>query len=155
MVAVGQWVLLAYRLPREPSTPRIALWRGLRRLGAVQLLDGLVALPADARTREQLEWLADDVIRAGGEASVWLAQPGSAAHERALAARMQAEASAEYRRIVEAARAAAPGAGKRTLGRLRRELRRVRRRDYFRAPEREIAGAAVEDLARRIEELAA
>jgi len=155
VVAVGQWVLLAYRLPREPSTPRIALWRGLRRLGAVQLLDGLVALPADARTREQLEWLADDVIRAGGEASVWLAQPGSGAHERALAARMQAEASAEYRRIVEAARAAAPGAGKRTLGRLRRELRRVRRRDYFRAPEREIAGAAVEDLARRIEELAA
>src|SRR4051794_9204915 len=26
------WVLLAYRLPREPSTPRIALWRKLRAL---------------------------------------------------------------------------------------------------------------------------
>ena len=25
-----RWVLLAYRLPREPSTPRIALWRKLR-----------------------------------------------------------------------------------------------------------------------------
>src|SRR5215210_3477970 len=131
-MAVGRWVLLAYRLPREPSTPRIALWRALRRLGAVQVLDGLVALPADARTREQLEWLADDVGRAGGEATIWLAQPGSAAQERALAARMQAEAAASYRRIIEAARAAAPGAGKRTLGRLRRELRRVRRRDYFR-----------------------
>src|SRR5215211_7381913 len=103
LVAVGQWVLLAYRLPREPSTPRIALWRALRRLGAVQLLDGLVALPADARTREQLEWLADDVVQAGGEASVWLAQPGSAAQERALAGRMQAEAAADYRRIVDAA----------------------------------------------------
>ena len=33
------------------------------RLGVVQLADGLVALPADARTREQLEWLADDVAR--------------------------------------------------------------------------------------------
>ena len=133
-MAAGQWALLAYRLPREPSTPRIALWRALRRLGAVQILDGLVALPADARTREQLEWLADDVTQAGGEASVWLARPGSAAHERALAARMQAAAALDYRRIAEAARAEAPGAGKRTLGRLRRELRRVRRRDYFRAP---------------------
>src|SRR5258708_1839751 len=28
-----QWVFLAYRLPREPSTPRIAVWRKLRRLG--------------------------------------------------------------------------------------------------------------------------
>lgn len=55
---VGQWVLLAYRLPREPSTPRIALWRALRRLGVGQLTDDLVALPADSRTREQFEWLA-------------------------------------------------------------------------------------------------
>jgi hypothetical protein len=148
----GQWVLLAYRLPREPSTPRIALWRALRRLGAVQILDGLVGLPADARTREQLEWLADDVVQAGGEASVWLAQPGSAAHERGLAGRMQADVAEEYRGIADAARAAP---SRRTLGRLRRELRRVRRRDYFRAPEREAATAAVDALARRVEEHAA
>ena len=77
-MAVGDWVLLAYKVPREPSTPRIALWRALRRLGAVQVLDGLVALPADSRTREQLEWLADEVLEAGGEASVWLARPGTA-----------------------------------------------------------------------------
>lgn len=47
-----QWVLLVYRLPREPSTPRISLWRKLRRLGVAQLGDGVVALPLDARTRE-------------------------------------------------------------------------------------------------------
>ena len=64
----SDWVLLAYRLPREPSTPRIALWRALRRLGAAQLTDGVVALPEDSRTREQIEWLADGVIEAGGEA---------------------------------------------------------------------------------------
>src|SRR3954468_2411568 len=84
----NQWVLLAYRLPREPSTPRIALWRKLRRLGAVQVVDGLVALPADARTREQLEWLADEVAAAGGESTIWLGTAGSAAQERALAQRM-------------------------------------------------------------------
>ena len=79
------WVLLSYRLPREPSTPRITLWRKLKRLGVVQLLDGLVALPADARTREQLEWLADEVVEAGGEASIWIGELGSAAQERELA----------------------------------------------------------------------
>src|SRR5437667_6524387 len=115
---VGEWVLFAYRLPREPSTPRIALWRALRRLGAGQLLDGLVALPADSRTREQLEWLADGVIEAGGEASVWLGQPGSAAQERTLASRMREAVDEEYRTVCEHAQAAlsAPaGSRRRTL----------------------------------------
>src|SRR6266478_2845345 len=123
---VGEWVLFAYRLPREPSTPRIALWRALRRLGVGQLLDGLVALPADSRTREQVEWLADEVLEAGGEATVWLARPGSAAQERALATRMQEAVSAEYQSVVQDAQAAfsAPiGQRKRTLARLRREVR--------------------------------
>src|SRR5438093_13586917 len=64
------WVLLAYRLPREPSTPRSALWRKLRRLGTAPVLDGLAALPLDARNREQLEWLADEILEAGGEATI-------------------------------------------------------------------------------------
>jgi hypothetical protein len=121
----------------------------------VQILDGLVGLPADARTREQLEWLADEVVQSGGEATVWLARPGTAAQERAMVVRMQAAVAADYDRIAEAARAAPPGSGRRTLGRLRREMRRARRRDYFRAPERDAAGTAIADLARRIEELAA
>jgi hypothetical protein len=157
-MSAGQWVLLTYRLPREPSTPRIALWRALRRLGAAQLLDGLVALPADSRTREQLEWLADSVIEAGGQATVWLGQPASRSQERAIAAGMQAEVGAQYERLSAHAaevQSAAVGTRKRTLGRLRRELRRIRRRDYFRAPEGAEARAAVEALAASVEEVAA
>jgi hypothetical protein len=41
-----QWVMLVYRLPRTPSTPRIALWRRLHPLGVAQIVDGVVALPA-------------------------------------------------------------------------------------------------------------
>jgi hypothetical protein len=48
--SLGRWVLLAYRLPREPSNPRVGVWRKLERLGVARLGDGLVALPADART---------------------------------------------------------------------------------------------------------
>src|SRR5881409_383237 len=95
------WVLIAYRLPREPSTPRSALWRKLRRLGAAQLLDGLAALPLDARNREQLEWLADEVDEAGGEATVWVSQLASAAQERELAARMAEAVAGDYRQLIE------------------------------------------------------
>ena len=149
------WVLLAYRLPREPSTPRSALWRKLRRLGAAQVLDGLAALPLDARNREQLEWLAEEVAQAGGEATIWVGELTSAAQERELAVRMAETVAADYRALIAdaaAAREDPPGQRRRTLGRLRRELRRIRARDFFPPPERELAQQAVEELAVLVEE---
>jgi hypothetical protein len=138
-----EWVLLAYRLPREPSTPRIALWRRLRRLGAAQVLDGLAALPLSPQTREQLEWLADEVEDAGGSATVWIAQPGTAAEGRALAERMRSNAEADYQRVVAAARGPTDG---RTAARLKRALRAIRARDYFGAPGRREAERALAEL---------
>ena len=150
------WVLLAYRLPREPSTPRITLWRKLRRLGVVQIVDSLVGLPADSRTKEQLEWLADEVIEAGGEATVWVGRPGSLSDERHLAARMAEPIQAEYEQVIADAEAAASlpaGSRQRTAVRLRRQLSRVERRDFFPPPDRERARRAVEDLASALVEV--
>jgi hypothetical protein len=39
----------------------------------------LVALSADARTREQIDWLAEEIIEAGGVETVWLATPAARA----------------------------------------------------------------------------
>jgi hypothetical protein len=147
-------VLLAYRLPREPSTPRIAVWRKLRRLGVAQLLDGLVALPLDGRNREQLEWIAEEVVDAGGDATIWVGELGSVQQERELVARMADAVAAEYRALIDDAasvRELAPGARRRSLARLWRELRRIRARDYFPPPEREEAQHAVDDLAALVE----
>jgi len=149
------WVLLAYKLPRDPSTPRSALWRKLRRLGAAQVLDGLAALPLDARNREQLEWLADEVVEAGGEATIWVGELASARQEREFAARMAEAVADDYAAVIAdaaAAQAEAAGQPRRTLGRLRRELRRIKARDYFPPPEREQAERAVEELAALVEE---
>jgi len=145
----GMWVLLSYRMPREPSTPRITIWRKLKRLGVAQLGDGLIALPADARTREQLDWIAEEIVESGGNATVWLAQPATLAQERELAAAMAAARSEEYRAVIDQA-AAASGASEtertRTIRRLRDELRRIHRRDYFPPTERDNARHAVETL---------
>jgi hypothetical protein len=148
-----EWVLLAYRLPREPSGPRVMVWRKLRRLGAVQVLDGLVALPADARTREQLEWLADEVLEAGGEASVWLGRLDSATQERALAQRMAEAVEADYRAVVAEAEAAVGDPEvmrRRVVARLRRELQRIGRRDFFPPDAREQAHQAVDRMAKSV-----
>ena len=146
-------MLLAYRLPREPSTPRISLWRSMRRLGAGQIADGVVALPLDARTRERFDWLAQDVIENGGEATVWLAEPGSAAQERALASAMAAAVTADYQRSSMNAWAARRVRGRPppAVARLRRELRRIGSRDYFPGPIAEQARSAVDALGDSLE----
>jgi hypothetical protein len=146
---VGGWVLLSYRVPREPSTPRISVWRKLKRLGVAQLGDGLVALPADARTREQLEWVAEEIVQAQGQASIWLAQPATPAQERQVAAEMAAARTAEYAAVIsEAAEAAGmDDTHRRRSGeRLRAELHRIARRDFFPPAERDLAHAAVRAL---------
>jgi hypothetical protein len=153
-----QWVLLTFRLPREPSTPRIAVWRKLKALGAAQLLDGLVALPLGSRNREQLEWLAGEVTETGGEAAIWIGRLASAAGERELVARMQEAIAAQYRSLIDEAasvRAQPPARQRRSLARLRRELRRIRQRDYFPPRERELAQRAVDELAADIDQVPA
>ena len=152
----SRWVLLAFRLPREPSTPRITVWRKLKRIGAVQLLDGLVALPLDNRNREQLEWIAQEIAEAGGDPTIWIGELATTEQERELVARMRDAVAGEYLRLIadaEAVRSQPAGRRSRSLSRLRRELRRVRERDYFPPPEQELARQAVDGLAEAVEEV--
>ena len=148
MAEYSKWVFLAYRIPREPSTPRITVWRKLKRLGVAQILDGLVALPLDARNREQLEWLADEVVRSGGTATVWKAEPTTRRQERELVAQMQAAIDEEYDAVISETKGQAP---QRALKRLRAEIRRIERRDYFPSGKRSEARHAVESLATQTE----
>ena len=146
--------MLSYRLPREPSSPRVALWRRLKRLGVAQISDGLVVLPADARTREQLDWVADDVVERGGVASVWLARPSTKTQERELATAMAADRAAEYLELEQAARRALdepPAEQYQALMKLRRTIRAVHRRDFFPPTERDRAQSALRVLAERAE----
>lgn len=142
--------MLAYHLPREPSTPRIALWRRLHQLGAVRLVDGVAMLPHTARSEEQLEWLAVGIVEAGGEASVWTSRPTTVQASALLMKRMGEERTAEYEALVREADEAARSSGAlraRALVRLRRQLEQVRRRDFVAPPERERAVQAIEALA--------
>ena len=65
------WVLLVYKIPREPTASRAQVWRKLKRLGALLLHDAVWVLPATPWTREQFQWLAVEIGELGGEAHLW------------------------------------------------------------------------------------
>lgn len=153
--ARAEWLLLAYRIPREPSTPRISVWRKLRQLGAAQIGDGLVALPTRNSTREQFAWLAQEIREAHGEAWLWESQLADRVQERALVASMEEEIAGEYRDLAKKAREAArePAVAQgRALSRCRREFRRIEAKDYFGIVARSDAVDALERLSSRVTE---
>lgn len=145
------WVMLVYRVPREPSTPRIAIWRKLRKYGAYQLTDGVVLLPASPRTREQLEWVAEDAVGAGGSGEVWEAAPTNPSECERIRTELELARGAEYADIVAEAQYALEHADPaKQLGALRRRLREITRRDHFPTESRETARQALRTLADQI-----
>ena len=70
-----EWTLVTYKLPAEPSRHRVAVWRELRKVGAVPLQQGTWALPARRDFAESLSKVVGLVDAAGGEAFVFDAAP--------------------------------------------------------------------------------
>jgi ChrB-like protein len=133
------WVLLTYTLPREPSAPRVALWRKLKKLGAVLAHDAVWTLPATVAIREQVRWLAQEIREAGGEAQVWVARGELPEQDAQFVARFNDQAERGYQEIVQALND--PTRSRAELSRLFRQVRAI---DYFHAPSGDLARAQLE-----------
>jgi hypothetical protein len=65
------WVVFSYSLPSASrSSPRVAVWRRLRALGAAGTKDGVYVLPGRDDCVEAFQWLAQEVEQEGGSALV-------------------------------------------------------------------------------------
>ncbi|OLB40348.1 MAG: hypothetical protein AUI04_10100 [Candidatus Rokubacteria bacterium 13_2_20CM_2_64_8] len=152
-----QLILLLVGVPPTPSSLRVRVWRRLRSLGAVPLKRSAYLLPDTPERYEDFQWLAQEIEREGGEATLIRIQqienisPENVQrllHEprdhdyRQLAAR--------YRKVLQSLEKKPAVKGARLpeeLAHLAREHQRIRDIDYFDAP----SGAEV----RRLEEVIA
>ena len=85
------WVLLTYHLPTEPSRHRVAVWRELRRVGAVSLQQATWAVPAQRDFVDAVARAVELIERADGEALIFDAVPQG----EQMAARLEALFSTE------------------------------------------------------------
>src|SRR5215210_2499358 len=99
------WILLSSRLPHEPSRLRLAIWRRLKRLGAVLIHDAVWMLPAAAKTREAFEWLAKEIEEQGGTTWVWDGVGLSPAQDLEAVELFRRKADARYAEIGSSAQA--------------------------------------------------
>ena len=120
------WLLLVYKIPREPTASRVYVWRKLKQLGAISAQDAIWVLPATPRTQEQFQWLASEIIELKGEASLFQSQLVFASDGPSLRERFEAPVRAAYEEILTALQRRKPD-----LAALSKKYQQAKEQDYF------------------------
>ena len=163
------WRVITYRLPAEPSRHRVAIWRELRRLGAVTLQQGTWAVPEGEPFEAGLAQVVGAITAAGGQPVV-LAVADDQASTAQLETLFTGQREAEWAEFLgdcgkyEAELAGEVAKSKLTLAeldeeeqsleRLRRWYRAIRARDLFGAPSAAAAEARLKECAEALERFA-
>lgn len=121
------WLLLTYKIPREPTSSRVYVWRKLKRLGALPLQDAVWVLPATGPAREQMQWLATEISELDGEVTLWEARMTLDGQEETMVRQFVARAESGYREIVDELKRREPD-----LASLSRRYQQVLAQDFFR-----------------------
>ncbi len=90
------WVLLTYKLPSDSSSARVAVWREVRRSGALAVQRSVVAFPDDPSFRRTVDRFRLLVSEVGGETLAVRAQPLGALDADRLTALWNEARDAEY-----------------------------------------------------------
>ncbi|MGQ0634553.1 MAG: Chromate resistance protein ChrB [Planctomycetaceae bacterium] len=123
---VQKWLLLTYRIPREPTAGRVYVWRKMKQLGAIAVQGAVWVLPATPRTQEQFQWLATEIAELGGEATYWLAEALNGGQEQSLVQKFKGSIEETYREILAGLKLKGPD-----LKALARRYQETQPRDYF------------------------
>lgn len=132
----NRWLLLIYRVPQDPPGRRTYVWRQLKQLGAIYLQQAVAVVPDRAELRTGLEHLAQRISDFGGEVSLLETTTPSLPWEEGLIGRFNAARDAEYAELTE------------NLERLKDEIRRERRKGRFHFAQLEDIEAEWEKLQR-------
>ena len=134
-----RWLLLLLSLPTRPSSLRVRAWRRLRVLGAVPLRSSAYLLPDSADRYEQFQWLAQEIQRDGGEATLLRVDRIENMQQPEVVRLFQDARNQDYAGLAERYRKLLKGRRPRLteeMGRLARELGRIGEIDFFEAPAR-------------------
>src|SRR5829696_5753394 len=163
-----EWMVLLFRVPAEPSRHRVAVWRELRRTGAVSLGQSAWLAPTAPAFADGIARAVTIVQAAGGEAIVLNASSRQPADAERLAAVYTAAREAEWseflaecgKYLAEIDKEIAKGKltlaeldeEEQSLERLRRWYRELRLRDVLGAPSAAAADRRLKECEAKLED---
>jgi hypothetical protein len=130
------WLLLLVRLPATHSAERVAIWRKLKKSGAIQIQTSTYVLPDDPPRYETFQWLTQHIRNAGGDATLVRAKEIDGFSTHRLIELFNAARAKEYallremlRPLIASGRPRSKLGGK--LDRIRKQFREIRETDFF------------------------
>jgi hypothetical protein len=161
------WLLVTASSAGAADSLRVAIWRKLRSLGALYLHHSVCVLPARPDVEREIRRLVDRVRANGGTARVLRIAFDDVREEAQVISELQAARDDEYGEVLERVPAFLDELrserdrdratyeeveeSEADLERFRGWLAKIDRRDYFGAPRRADAHAAVQRCARALE----
>src|SRR5215831_18209652 len=133
------WLLLLLRLPATHSAERVAIWRKLKKSGAIQIQTSTYVLPDDPRRYETFQWLTQHIRDAGGDATLVRAREIEGLPNERLIQLFNSARAKEYAVLREIIRSLAdrrhrPSSFQKKFDRLRKQFREIRKSDFFHSP---------------------
>jgi len=138
VIAANSWLLLLFSLPTNRNTERVAVWRRLKKMGAVQIKTSTYLLPDAPAQYEQFQWLAQQIREYGGDSTLVRAQEIEGLTKEKVIALFNENRAKDYgelrkslqsfitrRKKIEAEEAASE------LERITRQFRGIREVDFF------------------------
>lgn len=95
------WLLLTYKVPAEPSTRRVALWRRLKGMGAVYLQTGVCLLPRTDDHVRRLRIIANEIDDMGGTSVILETGALDRTQEDKVVGRFKSDRDEEYREFLD------------------------------------------------------
>jgi hypothetical protein len=100
-----RWLLLIHQLPAKPAYLRVKIWRRLQSLGAVAVKNAVHALPANAGTQEDFEWLLSEIRDGGGDGLICEARLMDGLSDDEVVSMFNKAREADYDTLIKEARA--------------------------------------------------
>ena len=94
------WLMLITEVPSKPDYLRVKLRRRVQRLGALGLKGAVYLLPAGPDSMEGFQWLRQEIVADGGEATICESSLIAGMTDAELTARFNQERDAEYGEFV-------------------------------------------------------
>jgi hypothetical protein len=98
---VNRFTVLVYRMPPKPTAARVAVWRLLKKIGAIYLQQSVCVFPDNSSTRKDLAPILRRVADAPGEFHLLPLRNLDATESAKLIQQFQEQTSNHYQEIIE------------------------------------------------------
>lgn len=96
-----KWLVINYNLPTEPSRYRVATWRGLKKMGAVNIQQSMWILPEDEGNYTALKRLSEEIEANSGEAFLMQSEFFDETHEQKVISEFNSLRADEYAEFID------------------------------------------------------